>query len=78
MSYVAAVMSQKAHFSTTNEAILCFIYRSLDLASILSSAYEWIKIEWLHNDLSILTVIREFQHIYIGVYKSSRWIYVAS
>lgn len=43
MSYVAAVMSQKAHFSTTNEAILCFIYRSLDLASILSSAYEWIK-----------------------------------
>ena len=40
MSYVAAVMSQKAHFSTTNEAILCFIYRSLDLASILSSAYE--------------------------------------
>lgn len=42
MSYVAAVMSQKAHFSTTNEAILCFIYQSLDLAIILSSAYEWI------------------------------------
>lgn len=43
MSYIAAVISQKAYFSTTNEAILCFIYQSLDLASNLSSAYECIK-----------------------------------
>lgn len=43
MSCIAAVISQKAYFSTTNEAILCFIYQSLDLASILSSAYECIK-----------------------------------
>ena len=43
MSYAAAVMSQKAYFSTTNEAILCFIYWSLYLASILSFAYECIK-----------------------------------